>query len=89
MFVRGLITAGVLDNVLLVPQQAVTRDARGNALVMVVDAESKAAPRPVVLGQASGGNWVVHQGLASGDRVIVSGVQRIRPGMPVSVTPAQ
>lgn len=89
MFVRGLITAGVLDNVLLVPQQAVTRDARGNALVMVVDAESKAAPRPVVLGQASGGNWVVHQGLASGDQVIVSGVQRIRPGMPVSVTPAQ
>lgn len=87
MFVRASITEGTLSDTLLVPQQAVTRDAQGNALVMSVNNEGTVVVRPVVLGQASGGSWIVRQGLESGDKVIVSGLQTIRPGMQVRVAP--
>jgi membrane fusion protein (multidrug efflux system) len=89
MFVRAIVEEGVLDQAILAPQQGVSRDAKGNASALVVDAASKVAVRPLLLGRAIGDRWIVTSGLADGDRVIVDGLQRIRPGMPVkAVAPA-
>lgn len=85
MYVRAVIEEGVLAQALLVPQQSVTRNAQGQALAMVVDAESKLAARPLELDRAVGGDWIVRQGLAVGDRVVIEGLQKARPGMQVRV----
>ncbi len=74
-----------LAQALLVPQQSVTRNAQGQALAMVVDGENKLAARPLVLDRAVGGDWIVRQGLAAGDRVVIEGLQKARPGMQVRV----
>jgi membrane fusion protein (multidrug efflux system) len=73
-------------DVLLVPQRAIT-ELQGATSVLTVGAGDKAECRPVVLGDRSGGNWVVEQGLKPGDRVIVDGLMTLRPGAPV--TPQQ
>ncbi len=83
MYVRARLTQGVQDNAILVPHAAVTRDPRGNAMVMLVNAENTAEPRIVKTGQSIGDKWVVSEGLAPGDRVIVEGLQKARPGSPV------
>ena len=83
MYVRARITQGVRDSAILVPHAAVTRDPRGNATVMVVNGENKAEPRVVKTDQSLGDKWVVTAGLAPGDRVIVEGLQKARPGTPV------
>ncbi|HOQ62063.1 MAG TPA: efflux RND transporter periplasmic adaptor subunit [Vicinamibacterales bacterium] len=83
MFVRAIVEEGVLEQAILAPQQGVTRDARGNASALVVDEAGTAAVRPLVLGRAIGDRWLVTSGLADGDRIIVDGLQRIQPGMPV------
>jgi len=83
MFVRAIVEEGVLEQAILAPQQGVTRDAKGDASALVVDAAGKVAARPLVLGRAIGDRWLVTSGLADGDRVIVDGLQRIQPGMPV------
>ena len=80
---------GTLDGVILVPQNAVTRDARGQAQVLLMDAQDTIAARPVVLDRAVEGNWIVREGLSSGDRVVVSGAQRVRPGVKVRIAPEQ
>jgi membrane fusion protein (multidrug efflux system) len=85
MYVRARIEEGVLAATLLIPQQAVVRDAHGQPLAMVVDAEEKVAPRPLELDRAVGGDWIVRQGLAAGDRVIVEGLQKARPGVQVRI----
>ncbi len=87
MYVRAIIEEGAVDQAILAPQQGVTRDARGNASALVVDASGKVAERPIVVGRAVGNQWIVTSGLADGDRVIVEGLQRIRPGMPVTAVP--
>jgi membrane fusion protein (multidrug efflux system) len=87
MFVRAIITEGTLNDAILVPQEAVSYDSQGNALVMAVDDGDTVAVRTVVLGQAAGSSWIVRQGLESGDRIIVSGLQIVRPGMKVRATP--
>jgi membrane fusion protein (multidrug efflux system) len=87
MFVRAAVEEGVLEQALLAPQQGVTRDARGNASVLVVDSSSKVAVRPIVADRAIGDRWLVTSGLADGDQVIVQGLQRIQPGMPVKAVP--
>jgi membrane fusion protein (multidrug efflux system) len=83
MFVRAVVEEGVLENAILAPQQGVTRDPKGNASALVVDAEGKAAVRQLVVSRALGDRWLVSSGLAAGDRVIVDGLQRVRPGAPV------
>lgn len=83
MYVRAEIEEGVLAQALLVPQEAVTRNAQGQALAMVVDADSKLVARPLELDRAVGGDWIVRQGLAAGDRVVVDGLQKAKPGMQV------
>ncbi|MEG3791862.1 efflux RND transporter periplasmic adaptor subunit [Lysobacter sp. CCNWLW3] len=86
MYVRALIGTGVRQNALLVPQQGITRDPKGSATAMVVNAKGQVEPREVQVGQAIGDKWLVEGGLKAGDRVIVEGLQKIGPGMPVDAT---
>lgn len=86
MYVRALVGTGVRQNALLVPQQGVTRDPKGNATAMVVNAKGQVEPREVQVSQAIGDKWLVEGGLKAGDKVIVEGLQKIGPGMPVDAT---
>lgn len=86
MYVRALVGTGVRQNALLVPQQGVTRDAKGGATTMVVNAKGEVEPREIQVGQAIGDKWLVEGGLKAGDKVIVEGLQKIGPGMPVDAT---
>lgn len=80
MYVRVLIEQGVEKDAILVPQQAVQRDSSGKAQLYVVNAENKADLRQVVVGRAVGTQWVVTDGLKSGEKVIVEGFQKVQPG---------
>ncbi|PKN40678.1 MAG: efflux transporter periplasmic adaptor subunit [Deltaproteobacteria bacterium HGW-Deltaproteobacteria-18] len=85
MYVRAVVEEGVLASALLIPQQAVVRNAQGQPLAMVVDGEEKVAARPLELDRAVGGDWIVREGLAAGDRVVIEGLQKARPGVQVRV----
>ena len=85
MYVRAVVEEGVLASALLIPQQAVVRNAQGQPLAMVVDGEEKVAARPLELDRAIGGDWIVREGLAAGDRVVIEGLQKARPGVQVRV----
>jgi len=89
MFVWAVIEEGVEPEAFLVPQQAVSRDTKGNPTVLVVDGEDKVQPRVIRTDRAIGDQWLVSSGLARGDRVVVEGVQKVRPGAPVKVVPFQ
>ena len=89
LYVRVLIEQGVDQEALAVPQQAVQHDAGGNAQVYVVNADSKAELRPVTTGRVVGQRWIITEGLQAGDKVIVEGFQKIRPGAPVNPQPWQ
>lgn len=84
MYVRGVLAEGVDEQALLLPQPALLRDARGNASVYVVE-NGKVATRSVHLGRTHGPNWIVLDGLAPGDRVVVGGTQKIRAGTAVAI----
>jgi membrane fusion protein (multidrug efflux system) len=88
MYVRARLPQGTRSEAILVPHKALSRDPLGNALVMVVNAESKVEARPVKVAQSLGSDWVVTSGLAAGERVIVEGLQKVRPGAPVQVQEA-
>ncbi len=83
MFVRAVINEGVNDRAILVPQQAVSRDTKGNPIALVVNAQKKVELRQLVLDRALGNQWLVASGLAAGDHLVVEGLQKVRPGMPV------
>jgi len=87
MFVRALVTEGVDEKAILVPQQGVSRDPKGNPVALVVSAEEKVAQRMLTLDRAMGDRWLVSEGLAEGDRVIIEGVQWVRPGSAVKAVP--
>jgi membrane fusion protein (multidrug efflux system) len=87
MFVRAIVEEGVNESAILVPQQGVTRDQKGNPYALVVGKEEKAEQRMLTLDRAVGDRWLVAQGLAPDDRVIVEGLQRIRPGAEVKAVP--
>jgi membrane fusion protein (multidrug efflux system) len=93
MFVRARLDEGIRDNALLVPQQGVTRNPRGEATALVVDAQNKVEMRTLKADQAIGDKWLVTDGLKAGDRVIVTGLMKVRPGAEVKAqevdTPAQ
>ncbi|EBO4520899.1 efflux transporter periplasmic adaptor subunit [Salmonella enterica] len=86
MFVRARIDEGVQPNAILVPQQGVTRTPRGDAMVMVVNDKSQVEARNDVAAQAIGDKWLISEGLKPGDKVIVSGLQKARPGVKVKAT---
>jgi membrane fusion protein, multidrug efflux system len=79
MFVRVRFPQSVLDDVILVPQRAVQANTQGQ-FVLTVDSEGKVAPRPIRTAGMSGANWIVNDGLAAGDNIIVNGLQKARPG---------
>lgn len=87
MFVRAVIKEGINEKAILVPQQGVSRDPKGNPFALVVDAENKAGFRPLVLDRAVGDKWLVSSGLVPGDKVIVEGLLMLRPGTVVKATP--
>jgi len=84
MFVRARLDEGVNNNALQVPQQGITRNPRGDATAMVVGADNKVELRTVTTTQAIGDKWVVTDGLKPGDKVIVTGLQKVKPGVQVT-----
>jgi len=87
MFVRALLEEGVDEQAILVPQRGVTRNPKGDAMVMVVGAEEKVEPRVIKVVRTVGENWLVSDGLKTGDRIILEGLQKARPGTPVKAVP--
>lgn len=83
MFVRARIDEGVNPSAMLVPQQGVTRTPRGDATVLLVNDKNQVETRNVVAAQAVGDQWLITSGLKPGDKVIVSGLQKVRPGVTV------
>lgn len=87
MFVRAILEEGVSEQGLLVPQRGVTRNQKGEAMVMVVGAGEKVEPRIIAVVRTVGDNWLVSAGLKAGDRVILEGLQKARPGATVKAVP--
>jgi membrane fusion protein (multidrug efflux system) len=87
MFVQAVIKEGVNEQAILIPQQGVSRDSKGNPFALIVDAESKAAIRPLTLDRAIGDKWLLSAGLAPGDSLIVEGLMMLRPGTMVKASP--
>lgn len=84
MFVRARLKEGVKEKAILAPQQGITRNPRGDATALVVDANSKVVLRDVKAVQAVGDKWLVTSGLQEGDKIIVSGHMKVKPGMTVT-----
>lgn len=88
MFVRAIVDEGTRPDALLAPQVGIQRDPRGNATALVVGAGNKVESRPVTLGREMGDKWLIDAGLKPGDRLIVEGVQKAKPGIEVQPTEA-
>lgn len=88
MFVRATLTRGTRAQALLVPQRGVTRNAKGEATVLLVDKEDKVSEKIVTADRAIGNDWLITDGVATGDRIIVEGLQKAKPGSPVKPVPA-
>lgn len=88
MYVRAVVANGERKNAILAPQQGITRDPKGNATAMVIGKDGTVEQRQVTVGNAIGDRWLVESGLAAGDRVIVEGLQKIKPGAQVTVVEA-
>ena len=89
MYVRARLVEGERSQVVLAPQQGISRDARGRATAMVVGTNNKAELRQVETDRAVGDKWIVTKGLKAGDRLIVEGLVNLRPGTVVKPGPAQ
>ncbi|MCX8026926.1 MAG: efflux RND transporter periplasmic adaptor subunit [Thermodesulfovibrionales bacterium] len=87
-FVRVKILGVYKPNSIIVPQRAVLQTAQGN-IVFVVDGQSKAQVRPVRTGELIGDKWLIKEGLRGGDKVVVDGVIKLSPGIPVKAIPFQ
>lgn len=86
MFVRARVATAMASSGILVPQAAVQRDPKGNASVFLAGVDGKVVSQPIQLGQSVGEKWLVLSGLKAGDKVIVTGLQKIAPGAPVKPT---
>ncbi|WP_407654851.1 efflux RND transporter periplasmic adaptor subunit [Brenneria populi] len=85
MFVRAKLQEGVRENALLVPQRGITRDPIGQASALVVDKDNKVIRKSVVTDRVVGNQWLIRDGLQSGDRLIVDGTQKAQPGSEVKI----
>ncbi|MGI9573705.1 efflux RND transporter periplasmic adaptor subunit [Alloalcanivorax xenomutans] len=83
LFVRAKLPQGQRDNAILVPQKAVTRDPQGTASALVIGDNNTVEKRQVETVRTVGNRWLIGDGLAAGDKLIVDGLQKIGPGMPV------
>ena len=93
MYVRAVVEEGVSDSALLVPQPAISRDTTGKPIAYVVGADGKLESRAITTGRAIGDKWLVTSGLKAGERLVVEGQQKARPGqlvnaVPLAATPA-
>jgi membrane fusion protein (multidrug efflux system) len=88
MYVRAVIEVGVREGAIVVPQQAVARDNKGDPIAMVVGGDGKVELRKLQTARTLGNDWLIDSGLQAGDRVIVEGVQRARPGAQVQAVEA-
>ncbi|MDB5683706.1 MAG: efflux transporter periplasmic adaptor subunit [Sphingomonas bacterium] len=88
MYVRARLSQATAQNAILVPQAGITRSPRGDATVMLVGADGTAVERRVQADRTVGDKWLVTDGLKPGDRVIVEGLGRIRPGQKIRAVPA-
>ncbi len=86
MYVRALVGSGVRQDAVLVPQRGVTRDPKGDTSVMLVNDDGVVEHRPVQVSRTVGDQWLVEEGLAVGDRVVVEGLQKIQPGVVVDAS---
>jgi len=87
MFVRTVIKEGLKEDAILVPQQGVSRDSKGNPYALVIDQKNKATFRPLTIDRAINDKWLVSAGLAPGDKVIVEGLVMLRPDTVVTAEP--
>ena len=83
MYVRAALDQAVATTAILAPQQGISHDPKGNATALVVGAGDKVEPRTLVADRAIGDRWLVTSGLSAGDRLIVEGLNKVGPGMPV------
>jgi len=88
MYVRAEFSQATTPNGILVPQAGVSRDPQGHATVMLVGPDNKAVIRTITADQTIGPNWLVTSGLRPGDKVIVEGLGKVKPGKPVRPVPA-
>ncbi|MCQ9617461.1 efflux RND transporter periplasmic adaptor subunit [Paenalcaligenes niemegkensis] len=88
MYVRALLEEGVREQAILVPQQGVSRDSTGNATALLVNSDGKVENRTLTTVRTIGDQWLVEAGIEPGERVIVEGVQRVRPGVAVNAVEA-
>lgn len=90
IYTRAEVGSATREQALLVPQRAVARDPRGNPSALVLNAQGVVEPRALKLSRTVGDQWLVEDGLAAGDRVIVEGLQKVMPGKParLGATPA-
>ncbi len=87
MYARAIIQEGRVEQAILVPQQSVSRDPKGNPIALVVDSSEKVAQRTLAVDRAIGDKWLVSEGLTPGERLIVEGIQKARPGASVKAVP--
>lgn len=98
MFVRAVLTEGVLDNAILIPQRSIARDVRNRPQVFVLtprQGQSSSPPlyevsvRTVRIDRDHGGRWLLADGLSAGELLLVDGLQKVRPGQLVSGQPLE
>ncbi|MEQ8300145.1 MAG: efflux RND transporter periplasmic adaptor subunit [Hyphomonas sp.] len=89
MYVNASFSAGTYDNVFLVPQGAVARTVKGEPTAMVVGKDGNAEVRNLTIVEVHGNDWIVSEGLEDGDKLIIGGLQKVRPGAPVMAVPPQ
>lgn len=87
MYLRAVVAEGTRSNAILAPQQGVTHDPKGNAKAMVLTSDSKVELRSITVSKTIGDKWLVEDGLVAGDKIIVEGLQKIRPGINVIQAP--
>ncbi|MQE33524.1 multidrug efflux RND transporter periplasmic adaptor subunit VmeA [Vibrio parahaemolyticus] len=85
MFVRATVITGGDPSAILIPQNTVTRDATGKASVMTVSADNTVVITPVITAEVIDNQWRIIDGLKAGDQVITAGLQKVRPGSPVTI----
>lgn len=83
MFVRAVVQEGVNKRALLIPQEAVSRDPKGNPLTLIVDQDGIVRQQPIEIDRAIGNQWLISTGLSPGERIIIEGMLKVRPGMQV------
>ncbi|MGL4713714.1 MAG: efflux RND transporter periplasmic adaptor subunit, partial [Shewanella sp.] len=85
MYVRAMLNAGTDPQAILIPQKAITRNSKGEAVAMIVNEQGLVESKIVTTAEVINNQWRITSGLAVGDKLIVEGLQKIRPGAPVTI----